>query len=348
MDDRHLVPAAAARRIRSLRCLPGGQGRRALEEPAAAATGLAWFPLGLSAGIDLVVLVLIAFGDGRLLTYGAAAAVHAVAVAVLVVDDELSGSRRALAVALALALPLSGVFVAACALGTRRRAGLVGATVVENGESPTLDAACFKTIAEALSPCEVLTALGDEERRATLAALTRRGDAAAVNLLRWLTTESPDMAVDAALALEELTMRFDAGLESRRAELGQTPSAALAFDAGVFIADAMASGLVDPVMLEARAREARQCFALATQLEPTRAEEVTLAWARMELTAMRPDVALQLVEGALERAGGGRVEALVALQEEVRFELHGSLGREIEDSSRATALDTQPGFAAAG
>jgi hypothetical protein len=349
IDNRHLVPAGAARRSHSLRCPPGRQGRPELEEQVAPAPGAAWFPLGLSAGIDLVVLALIVFGDGRLPSYVAAAAVHAVAVGVLVVDEGLSGARRVLAVSLALALPLSGAVVAALALGTRRRAGLAAAIVVKDEESPTLDAACFKKIAEALSPCEVLTASGSEERWATLAALTRRGDADTVRLLRWLTTASPNTAVDAALALEELAMRFDAGLESRRVELAERPSAASALEVGVFIARAMTSGLVDPVMLGARAREARQCFAMAIGLEPARTGKVTLAWARMELAAMRPEVALQLVEGALERPGAAsHIDALVRLREEIRFALHGSPGRAIEDVSRARGLDTQPGFAARG
>jgi hypothetical protein len=349
IDKRHLVPAGAFRRSRSPRVPPGRQGRRELEEPVAPSARLPWFPLALSAGIDLVVLALLGLGDGRLPSYVAAAAVHAVAVGVLIVDEGFSGAQRVLAVALALALPLSGVAIAAFALGTRRRAGLAPTTVVDDEESPTLDAACFKKIAEALSPCEVLTASGDEEHWATLAALTRRGDADTVRLLRWLTTASPSTAVDAALALEELAMRFDAGLESRRVELAEGPSAASAFEEGLFIAHAMASGLVDPVMLGGRAREARRCFAMAIELEPARAEEITLAWARMEVAAMRPEVALQLVEGALERAGNGsRIDALVGLREEVRFALHGTLGRAIEDSSRARALDTQPGFAAAG
>jgi hypothetical protein len=100
----------------------------------------------------------------------------------------------------------------------------------------------------------------------------------------------------------------------------------------------MASGLVEPMMLEAHAREARQCFALARQLEPARDAEVTLAWARMELAAMHPDVALNLVEGALERAGdGGMVRALIDLRGEVQFALHQSPGRYLERASDATA-----------
>jgi hypothetical protein len=292
----------------------------------------------MSAGIDGLALASIAVGDGRLPSYVAAAAVHLAAVALLAIRNGLWGGRRILTVSLALALPFSGVAVAAIALRSRRRAPLSTAPSARDEEPPALDPASFKKIAEALAPCEVLSASGDEDRRATLAALTRRGDAGTVRLLRWLTIASPDAAVDAALALEELAMRFEAGLETRRNALAEAPSAARALDAGSFIAGAMASGLVEPMMLEAHAREARQCFALARQLEPARDAEVTLAWARMELAAMHPDVALNLVEGALERAGdGGMVRALIDLRGEVQFALHQSPGRYLERASDATA-----------
>ena len=173
----------------------------------------------------------------------------------------------------------------------------------------------------------MLSGSGNEERRATLAALTRRGDAEAVGLLHWLTTANPDMAVDAALASEELSMRFDAGLERRRIELAEAPSAATALDEGTFIAGAMQSGLVDPVMLDVRAAEARRCFALAKELEPGRSEEVTVAWARMELAAIHPEAALQVLEAALARAADSRVpDALIALREEARFASHEHVG----------------------
>src|SRR6185369_13339431 len=96
---------------------------------------------------------------------------------------------------------------------------------------------------------------------------------------------SPNMAVDAALALEDLSTRFDAGLDRRRLYLAENPSAASAIDEGAFITTAIESGLVDPVMLELRAAEARRCFALARELEPGGGQGVTQAWVRLELAA---------------------------------------------------------------
>jgi hypothetical protein len=341
-DDPYQVPSRAARRDRSVRQLPGRQRQPDLPEVEdGGAARVAWLPLELAAGIDLVALALIALGDGRLPSYVAAAAVHLMAVIVLLtMGADLGRSRRILTASLVFALPLSGVAVAALALGTRRRTVPAAAIPADDVESPTLDAACFQKIAEALSPCEVLSAPGNEERWATLSALTRRGDADAVRLLHWLTTASPDTAVDAALALEEVSMRFDAGLDRCRVELAEDPSAATALDEGTFIASAIESGLVDPVMLEARAAEARRCFALARELEPARAEEVTEAWASMELAAMHPEAALRLVEEALAREADDRgLDTLIELREQARFASHEHLGGGL----RAEALGAQQG-----
>jgi hypothetical protein len=136
------------------------------------------------------------------------------------------------------------------------------------------------------------------------------------------------MAVDAALALEELSMRFDNGLESRRLVLARSPSAASALESGIFIARAMQSGLVDPVMLAARADEARWCFALARKLEPAGTDDVALAWGHMEMAAMHPEAALRLVDTALARPTGGRLRpALTELRDAARVASHRPRGR---------------------
>ena len=76
---------------------------------------------------------------------------------------------------------------------------------------PDAAAADFGRLAVALPSCEALMAGTVEERRAIIATLVRRGDADAVALLRWaLGASDPDLAVDAALALEEMTASFDA------------------------------------------------------------------------------------------------------------------------------------------
>jgi hypothetical protein len=293
------------------------------EQADSPAARFSWIPFALSAGIDLAAVASIALSGGRLASYLVALAIHGLAVLIVLELGGLTGSGRLLTAALAAALPLAGVALAALALGTRREAGLVAAITTEPVDAPTLDAASFAKIANALSPCEVLSAPGSAEGWAMLAALSRRGDAESVRLLRWLIVASPNMAVDAALALEDLSTRFDAGLERRRLSLAKNPSAASAIDEGAFITSAMESGLVDPVMLEVRAAEARRCFARARELAPGGGQGVTQAWARMELAALCPDTALGMVDEALTRAPDGHLPvALLALREEARFASH--------------------------
>ncbi len=296
--------------------LPRGSVRRARKR-------VSWVPLGLSAGLDLVAVAVI-FSSHRYLPYCSAVAIHLIAVVVAVnFDDRLRGSRCWLAGALVFALPLVGAGLAAVALATQPRSGLTAAIPVDYVDSPMLDVACFRKIAEALSPCEVLSVPGSEQGWSTLAALTRRGDGESVRLLRWLVLANPNMAVDAALALEELSVRFDAGLESRRRELAETPSAESALEEGAFIARAMQSGLIEPVMLKARAAEARRCFALARELAPAEGQQITLEWARMELAAMHPEAALLVVQEHLARFATGRAcLALVELGAEARLASH--------------------------
>ena len=84
----------------------------------------------------------------------------------------------------------------------------------------------FGRLAAALPSCEALSAGTVEERRAIIATLVRRADADAVALLRWaLGASDPDLAVDAALALEELTASFDARLAACRDALAAARSA---------------------------------------------------------------------------------------------------------------------------
>ena len=165
-DDRNQLSSRDARRDRFVDRRPGRQSEPDPQEGEdGRAPRVAWVPLGLAACIDLVVLALVALGDGHWPSYLAAAAVHMVAVAVVFsMGDGLGRSRRVLTASLVLALPLSGVAVALIALGTQRRAGLTAAVPDDDVEAPALHAACFQKIAEALSPCEVLWASGNEER----------------------------------------------------------------------------------------------------------------------------------------------------------------------------------------
>ena len=84
----------------------------------------------------------------------------------------------------------------------------------------------LRRLGEALPCCEALISGSQEERRAIIATLTRRADADAVALLRWaLGAPDPELAVEAALAIEEMTAAFEARLaESAAAEVAAAPA----------------------------------------------------------------------------------------------------------------------------
>ena len=71
-------------------------------------------------------------------------------------------------------------------------------------------------MAEGLSCCEALLVADADERRAILSTLSRHPDRNAIDLLRWaLASPHPDLAVEAALALEDIGATFDATLAAQ-------------------------------------------------------------------------------------------------------------------------------------
>src|SRR5262249_54270899 len=138
---------------------------------------------------------------------------------VVLMRRKLSPSERELAAALVFSLPIFGALLTVLALerGNGDLTTDLSQAPAAATEGPGAD---FGRLAVALPSCEALTAGTVEERRAIIATLVRQGDADAVALLRWaLGASDPDLAVDAALALEEMTASFDARLAACREAL---------------------------------------------------------------------------------------------------------------------------------
>lgn len=156
----------------------------------------------------------------------AAAAAH---VAAVLLVWRAAGARPELrwvcAAAVATA-PLAGAAVAALFLSTT---GLGLAKPERRGvarRSPADSAAAIRRIGDALSPCDALERGDAEARRSALEALARRADPEAILLLgRAAAGRDPDLALSAALALDEIRERAE-----RRPTAGRT--AELRHDAG--------------------------------------------------------------------------------------------------------------------
>jgi hypothetical protein len=265
-----------------------------------------------------------------------AAACHLMALlSVALLLRALDPSEMTLALAFVTALPVVGALLAVLALehGDGDLASDLALSALPAQETAGAD---FGRLAVALPSCEALSAGTVEERRAIIATLVRRGDAEAVALLRWaLGASDPDLAVDAALALEEMTASFDARLAACRDALAAArdpeqpagaplpvlppPEAALA--AAELITHAVDVGIADPALVPALAAEAREDFVLAAA-DPSHADAVAIGRTQLELGALRPDSALACVDAALPGAGPEARPMLLALREEALLASH--------------------------
>jgi hypothetical protein len=179
-------------------------------------------------------------------------------------------------------------------------------------------------VGEALSPLEAVLVASIEDRRATLWALGVRADRESITLLRWmLRAAPPEMGVEAALALEDISNLFEKNLASRRREVEASATRAAVLDAARHIAHGFDVGLLDAVQYEALVVETRRYFARARELDPAAAAEVALDWAHLELTVLRPDLALDVLDRDLPAARSAPLEAqLRALREEAVLQSH--------------------------
>ena len=278
--------------------------------------------LALATALDFGALAWLVAHSG-LLHVSLAATLHAAAAALVIVRGGSPSSQRWLAAALTLTLPLAGAPIAALMRGTDGQ-GAIGETGPSNAPPSPLPAspADLRRMAEGLSCCEALLVADADERRAILSTLSRRPDRISIDLLRWaLASPHPDLAVEAALALEDIGATFDATLAAQRAALEAAPTFAAALAIGDVIADAVEAGVADAPLVPGLAREARQCFLRAAELDPARFDVVALGHARLELAVMRPDTALEVIDRALPAAVAAR-DQLMALRQEAALASH--------------------------
>ena len=287
---------------------------------------------------DLVGLGLLV-GVQEVWTLFAAAGLHLAALLPIAFMRSLSSSEKALAASFVFAFPVLGAPLAVLALEHGN-----GDLASDLTQAPTAlaDAVAtdFGRLAVALPSCEALKAGTVEERRAIIATLVRRGDADAVALLRWaLGASDPDLAVDAALALEEMTASFDARLAACREALAAAQSAGAetasptpapaatlraaeaALSAAELITHAIDVGVADPALVPALAGEARDDYALAGA-DSTQADAVAIGRTHLELGALRPDTALACIDAALPTAGPEIRPVLLSLREEALLASH--------------------------
>lgn len=206
--------------------------------------------------------------------------------------------RRDLAAVLSITLPIVGPIATAWIDGIQ---GNGGADLIADRELPKTAAdgtAVAQRLTASLPPCEAIMSADIDARRATIARLADRAKPDDIAILRWARNlDNPEVAVESALALEEIGQRFEDDL--RRAE---EPHAIV-----LAISQAIIAGIVDHAQVGKLVEQARTSYAMIERPEI----DVVLARARMELAARQPRVAL------------GVVKTMIAMTDDPRLiELH--------------------------
>jgi len=169
-------------------------------------------PLVACAAVDAVAAGILLLGTPlpQSLEGLAAAVVHGTAVLLLSGSARARPSRRWLCIASVLAVPFAGAAVATAILVTRGRGSTARARRRRARRRPAHTMAAMRRLERALSPCDALESGDEEQRRAALATLSRRGGPDAIALLRRAAAgRDPDLALSAALTLDEIAARAE-------------------------------------------------------------------------------------------------------------------------------------------
>jgi len=144
----------------------------------------------------------------------AAAVAHGMAVLLMTGLVQTRPSRRWLGGAAVLAVPCVGAAVAAAIFLTRGRGSAVTGRRRKARRRPALTVAAIQRLGGALSICDALHSGDQEQRRVALSALSRRSDPEAIaSLRRAAAGVDPDLALSAALVLDEIAERAERELD---------------------------------------------------------------------------------------------------------------------------------------
>jgi hypothetical protein len=257
-----------------------------LQPPSTVTARVSLIPLLLATCLDGLALAVVVSGRGTASSWIAPTALHLLAFAAAGLGTQASRSQRALTAALTLTLPLLGAPVAMVALRTRRR-GEVGEVLArEAPEKRSLTLADVRRLTDGLSASESLMSGSPDEKTATVAMLTRHPDVESIALLRRaVATGDADLAVEAALALEDLGAKLEAAAAAAHQELDGTPGFERALADADMLATAVHSGLPDASVIARLVADARRGYERAVALCPRLLREIAGRRARLELDA---------------------------------------------------------------
>lgn len=211
-----------------------------------------------------------------------------------------AGTRRTLEVAWMLSLPGLGLLVALATIGVRGEGDLMQ---FDRGQVPSRTIGpshVVRTLSGHIPMCERLVSGVSAVRRSALAGLAIRNDAEAIEILRWAVRDPDgDLALDAALTLEELSDGYELCRAATLHQLAEAPTFETAVAAGDVVLEALTSRLVADAMISTLASEAHAHYAQAQCLASGSGSFLTVRLARLALLTLRPNDALELLEPAL-------------------------------------------------
>lgn len=195
----------------------------------------------------------------------------------------LRPERRDIGIMLSIALPVVGPIASAWIDGVEGRGG----TELLADREPVVyrmnGSEIAKRLVESLPPCEAIVSADTDARRATIARLTERANADDIAILRWARNlDNSEVAVEAAMALEEITQRFE----------DQVRNAEDPRDIVIAISQAISAGVVDPALVGKLVKDARTNYEMVVRPDV----DLVLARARMELAARQPRIALRVLK----------------------------------------------------
>lgn len=205
--------------------------------------------------------------------------------------------RRDLAAVLSITLPVVGPLATAWIDSIEGHGGAELLADREPPKPPVNGSAIATRLTASLPPCEAIVSADVDARRATIARLAERAEADDIAVLRWARNlDNPEVAVEAAMALEEIGQRFEEALQS----------ATEPRDIVVAIAQAVIGGVVDHAQVGKLVGVARTHYNVIARPDI----DLVLARARMELAARQPRVALGVLKTMIAATDDPRLIAL--------------------------------------
>jgi hypothetical protein len=219
--------------------------------------------------------------------------------------------RRMLAVMLVVIAPVIGPLAAAAAILAKGRGS--DDLMRDPAAAPRrIDGTRLaRQLTHALPPCEALVSGDIEKRRATISRLAGRANAEDLMMLRWAKTrQDPELAVEIALALEDIDQRFEAKLRVARLKAGATPSCTTHRELFQLITQAILTGVADLPLIPKLASEARIHYDAAIAAESSVRGELLATRARLELAMRRPELVVQLLDDSVKADPRGELVSL--------------------------------------